>query len=428
MLSVRLLKALLLSLALFAAVGVVCPVQAAEEVRRPPFDFAIDVDGDGLPDELVAAIKQLRKLRKQNATPAKIEEARAALFERLPYSDQTRQRQAELATLYQQLNTLTDEFQRLALLQQIEQIHRQMTEGDPLYQLTIETFALLMPDRKVVQRAEVNAATTLSPEEIAAEFTDPTDNYDDAGQRLPTFPEFPALMPGKLSAQLYLPVLHTTVDEGASLTVEAAADWSTLGGDSPQQLFNAFMPTIGTPNVINFNTLSRGDLLLRDGKNSLDLIDYAKYYGHIGMLESESLVFDSTTKDPDTEDPDGVALRTINNWKKAFPVAVMRNNSKTQSEVRAALDWAIQTYNGKPYNRIITNKTRDDELYCSQLVWKLHGRMGVEVDSESQDYEDFMVAKFGWAGKTLVDSGVFPDEIFLDDSLSVRDRGLGKFE
>lgn len=139
---------------------------------------------------------------------------------------------------------------------------------------------------------------------------------------------------------------------------------------------------------------------------------YALYYSHSGTYNGNNTVYESNS--------DGVRLRPLSSWQQGQPVALGYTRNRSYSEVSAALNWAKNKYgtDGRtPYNWNFLNKSTDSALYCSQLVWKIHQHMGVNVDSNDWRYVAFLTALYGPVGTTFAYAAVAPDEVFLSDQI-----------
>lgn len=110
----------------------------------------------------------------------------------------------------------------------------------------------------------------------------------------------------------------------------------------------------------------------------------------------------------------------------------------TAAQRAAAVDSLKAQYGDgvTPYNWIFTNKTRDDALYCSQLVWKMFKNHispaadQKDLDSNSATYASWLVGRYGAVGVTgiatasvLANSMVAPDEIALHASVTLYHEG-----
>ncbi|HCX79868.1 MAG TPA: hypothetical protein DG577_10700 [Firmicutes bacterium] len=153
-----------------------------------------------------------------------------------------------------------------------------------------------------------------------------------------------------------------------------------------------------------------GDVMHINNKKFFNV--YALYYSHSGTYNGNNTVYESNS--------DGVRLRPLSSWQQGQPVALGYTSGKSSSEVAAALNWAKNKYGtdgSTPYNWNFLNKTTDSALYCSQLVWKIHQNMGLNVDSNHWTYVAFLTAKFGAVGTTFAFAAVAPDEVYLSDKI-----------
>lgn len=161
---------------------------------------------------------------------------------------------------------------------------------------------------------------------------------------------------------------------------------------------------------VPWNWLWVGDVMHINNKKFFNA--YALYYSHSGTYNGNNTVYESNS--------DGVRLRPLSSWQQGQPVALGYTSGKSSSEVAAALSWAKNKYgtDGRtPYNWNFLNKTTDSALYCSQLVWKIHQYMGLNVDSNHWTYVAFLTARYGAVGTTFAFAAVAPDEVFLSDKI-----------
>ena len=162
--------------------------------------------------------------------------------------------------------------------------------------------------------------------------------------------------------------------------------------------------------AVPWGSLLLGDVMHINNKKFFNL--YAMYYSHSGTYNGSNTVYESNS--------DGVRIRPLSSWQQGQPVALGYTRGKNLSEVTTALNWAKTKYgtDGRtPYNWNFLNKNTDSSLYCSQLVWKIHQKMGVEVDSNHWSYVAYLTAKFGLVGTTFALSAVAPDEVFLSNNV-----------
>jgi len=159
-----------------------------------------------------------------------------------------------------------------------------------------------------------------------------------------------------------------------------------------------------------WNYLLTGDVMHINNKKFFNV--YAMYYSHSGTYNGNNTVYESNS--------DGVRIRPLSSWQQGQPVALGYTRGKSLSEVTAALNWAKNKYGtdgSTPYNWNFLNKSTDSSLYCSQLVWKIHQNMGINVDSNHWSYVAYLTAKFGVVGTTFAYSAVAPDEVYLSDNI-----------
>lgn len=161
---------------------------------------------------------------------------------------------------------------------------------------------------------------------------------------------------------------------------------------------------------VPWGALLTGDIMHINNKKFFNV--YAMYYSHSGIYNGNNTVYESNS--------DGVRIRPLSSWQQGQPVALGYTKGKTLSQVTAALNWAKNKYgtDGRtPYNWNFLNKGTDSALYCSQLVWKMHQNMGVNVDSNHWSYVAFLTAKFGAVGTTFALTAVAPDEVYLSGNI-----------
>jgi uncharacterized protein YycO len=162
--------------------------------------------------------------------------------------------------------------------------------------------------------------------------------------------------------------------------------------------------------TIPWGALWTGDIMHINNKKFFNI--YAMYYSHSGTYNGNNTVYESNS--------DGVRIRPLSSWQQGQPVALGYTKGKTLSQVTASLNWAKNKYgtDGRtPYNWNFLNKDTDSSLYCSQLVWKIHQNMGLNVDSNHWTYVAFLTAKFGLVGTTFAYAAVAPDEVYLSSNI-----------
>src|SRR5262249_37237526 len=135
----------------------------------------------------------------------------------------------------------------------------------------------------------------------------------------------------------------------------------------------ALAPQTGKP---AFDQLQRGDVMLIRSRRGF-LFPWTWYYSHAGTYHGSSMVYEA--------DRGGVDLEPLQEWKeRGTSVALGRSTKSSQAQVVVALDQAKLRYgtNGKTkYNYDFTDKLTEKVLYCSQLTWKIHESLGVDMDS-----------------------------------------------
>lgn len=165
-----------------------------------------------------------------------------------------------------------------------------------------------------------------------------------------------------------------------------------------------------TIQAVPWSLLWTGDIMHINNKKFFNI--YAMYYSHSGTYNGSNTVYESNS--------DGVRVLPLSSWQQGQPVALGYTRNRTYSQVTAALSWAKTKYgtDGRtPYNWNFLNKTTDSALYCSQLVWKMHQYMGVNVDSNNWTYSLYLTAKFGLVGTTFAYAAVAPDEVYLSNEI-----------
>ncbi|MEW6724687.1 MAG: YiiX/YebB-like N1pC/P60 family cysteine hydrolase [Bacillota bacterium] len=175
-------------------------------------------------------------------------------------------------------------------------------------------------------------------------------------------------------------------------------------------LENTEMTIQSSQSSVPWNLLWVGDVMHINNKKFLNI--YSMYYSHSGIYNGNNTVYESVES--------GVRVLPISAWQQGQPVALGYTRNRSHSQVVAALNWAKNTYgtDGQtPYNWNYLNKTTDSALYCSQLVWKMHQYMGVNVDSNHWSYSLYLTARYGAVGTAFAYYAVAPDEIYLSDEI-----------
>jgi hypothetical protein len=171
---------------------------------------------------------------------------------------------------------------------------------------------------------------------------------------------------------------------------------------------------------VNWGSLWRGDVMLvRDEEGKLGKFTtflYGMWYTHAGNYDGNSLVYESNS--------DGVRLKPLSKWQVPGQyIALGYDNKRSAAQAQTALDWAKNKYgtDGRtPYNYWYPDKNTDSRLYCSQLTWKIHNYLGVNMDSNHWQYQNWIAARWSWLIVwTVTDPAVAPDEVGLDSDLTI---------
>jgi len=171
----------------------------------------------------------------------------------------------------------------------------------------------------------------------------------------------------------------------------------------------------------------KGDVLLRrtgiQGCTLWNVVPLCKYwarvYEHAGIYYGKSegfgiAVYESTNVG-------GVQFKPVGTWQQNGQyVGIHRSRTISSSTLSRSLDALVQRYGHlvTPYNYNFVNKTTDRALYCSQLAWKYFMSMGVNIDSNSSVYSQWLVGQYGGTiGNYVGFHAVAPDEIGLSSAL-----------
>lgn len=184
-----------------------------------------------------------------------------------------------------------------------------------------------------------------------------------------------------------------------------------------------------------FSQLKRGDVMLVHNGGLMGRAPYALSFSHAGTYDGNSLVYEATWNE--------VALQSIENSFKheGMRVAFGRSRVSSASDVQVALSWAQMrwgTTGSTKYSILFYDKEREYKLYCSQLVWKIHKYLGVDVDSNDEIYHLKAAAYASLAGipnpcamlryatlcYAVIRPGVMPDEIFWDKNIAFYADGI----
>jgi len=349
------------------------PPQVRASETPATFNLNLDANGDGIPDELadaVAAVGNTFTLAQSDGVLSStetnaMEQDLVNLDARLPYAPETRSLQQRVATLNAQIADATPE-QAAAINAEIVQLSEQML-ADPNYARTIAALTkLLAPD------LSAGAATRY---------------------------------------QVYLPMVTGGANNGAGVAASTNPPGAHVAWwwDRPR---------------VSWSNLRRGNIMFQNSGDKVAGFAYALEFNHAGTYDGNNLVYESNPND-------GVNMRRLANWQaNNLYIGLGRNNQKSEADVTRALDWAKSYYgtNGRTrYNWWFPDKWTDKSLYCSQLVWKIHGRAGSDLDSNDWGYFVWFVARWsrinGILASAFVVSMVAPDEIARSSRVSVYSKG-----
>jgi hypothetical protein len=99
-----------------------------------PIDLRIDRDRDGIPDQLLSAVRDYRAQIRNNYGRESYETLERNFEEKLPYSDRVRQIKGQIQGLYQQYTGSSDSNYRNALVAMRDQLQKEM-DSDPSYKV-----------------------------------------------------------------------------------------------------------------------------------------------------------------------------------------------------------------------------------------------------------------------------------------------------
>jgi hypothetical protein len=175
-----------------------------------------------------------------------------------------------------------------------------------------------------------------------------------------------------------------------------------------------------------FEQLQRGDVMLLRSRGSF-LFPWTVYYSHAGTYDGNNMVYESLR--------DGVQLGPLQHWKEhGTRVGLGRSNKSSSERVIAALQEAQLRYGTDKrtkYNFFFPNKLRDDVVYCSQLTWKIHQSLGVNLDSNDWRWFAQVGLKNLYFGApaiavlipTVLVPAVAPDELYYSPNVSFYSQG-----
>jgi len=317
-------------------------------------------DRDGFPVVVSDRLAEIQKAYGKKPNSPEYRKAFERLYNDLPYAPQTRQLFAKAGLLLEQLHAAKDSKIAAQTTLDLQAIQRQL-ELDAIYQRLVQA-GLVRSNREQQERDRSRPAATPA-----------------------ATPSTPKMIAMPLVAHDY--------------PATAAQPWQTV--------------------------LQPGDILLETGHDPLEgfvtHLVYANHYDHCGTYMGGGIVFDS--KDLTPYGRNGVWFRSLEEWKTpGIDICILRDNQRTQPQVIDAVNWATDFYgtNGRtPYNWLYPDKVRDDALYCSQLVWKIHSLLGVDMDSNDFWYQALIYFRWHFVGLAASIPGVAPDEIRASPFVSV---------
>jgi hypothetical protein len=198
----------------------------------------------------------------------------------------------------------------------------------------------------------------------------------------------------------------------------ATADDGTTAGFSGGRCFSGGRVPTGKP---AFEQLQRGDVMLFRSEHAADY-PWVVYYSHAGTYDGNNMVYEAVGS--------GVQLLPLQHWKepRGTRVGLGRSNKSSPAQVVAALQQAESRYGTNKttkYNFLFPNKTRDDAIYCSQLTWKIHKRLDVDLDSNAWEWFAQIGVKYPFLFKvlgqlaieTILKPAVAPDEVLYSPNV-----------
>lgn len=346
-----------------------------EGAKSTTIDLQQDANNDGIPDGLVEAAKNIELAQDKDA-------ALKEFFNNLPYSPETRALLQQAEPLHKQLANANNEREAQSIADQLRSLEQRMMT-DPNYARTTVGLQKMFVPTNVSRSNE--AASHLENEEskrsLASKF------YKDKSNTLIAFAGSPTGSIGDFNSGIF---------------------------SKP----NTVLPGKQHIAAVNWSALRRGHVMLIASWVPVTSFIYRMRYGHAGNYDGSNQVYESNS--------DGVRLKPLDNWRQRNnEVALGFNNKRNTAQVEVSLNWAKGKYgtNGRtPYNYNYADKTTDSRLYCSQLTWKIHKNIGVDLDSNHWSYLAYITSKWGLAGTAIARAAVAPDEVGLSDNVTFYSR------
>lgn len=337
------------------------PAKVSADSGTPPkIDIYTDVDGDGIPDDLLSKFENLNSPQFGLGVKANADRQSAIknFADSLPYSEQTRQLQRQAQLLQVKINNTKDPNTAARLLKQIGALQEKMMT-DPAY-----------------------AQTMAALEKIYVRNGDMPAPYDAAATDSNAFLSLKE-MPRKITAE-------TRTSQ-------------SIGEVGTKQSFTVYV----------------GDIMLERGVWSPIQLAYTMTFSHAGVFAGNKQVYESNQ--------DGVKLKSTSDWLVSGRYLGFGYNKAKWSQMPSVLTWAQGKYKydgTTKYNYWFPNKWTDSRLYCSQLVWKINGHVGTNVDSNAWQYYLWLSARWGsWAIGAIAFPAVAPDELYYDSDLYFYAKG-----
>jgi hypothetical protein len=100
--------------------------------KKKVIDLSVDADRDGVPDQLLALMRNFNKAMSTAKTPQEYETALQTMESSLPYSDSVKRLQEQQRAIQKQLGNIQNDVQGQALYRQLDSIQQQIFK-DPTY-------------------------------------------------------------------------------------------------------------------------------------------------------------------------------------------------------------------------------------------------------------------------------------------------------
>jgi hypothetical protein len=348
-------------------------------------DLNRDVDGDGLPDELLAAIDNIRDLPPSGQTAAIVD-----LVSRLPYSQATLNLQAEAAVATLQLE-----------------------QCDPSAPLR---------DQLATKLQDLLDAMTADPQYTKAQKSIQEILARDFAFQFPAPPQS-----GGPACELTQTSTGPTCVGFNLTTGQSCALKTVTTGTTICELETPPNPPVPPPNGVHWSSLSPGDLILRRSSSpiwrTLDRIAYSIFYTHAAMWNGDRFFYESIEK--------GVVLTAFDDWIKESDQVAIGYNVPSPGLQEIALSLVEKRYGtdgrtNSDFGRHFDKESDSHGVYCSQLAWKMMKIVGVDIDSQDWRVALGLAARWGVIGGIfgipnpfsaafglyVARVAVFPDEIF----------------